>query len=276
MRIKLLIAVLTFTLLAGCKAQVTEIARDQTKTEEITSSIKDYSLLSLLWQQHAAEYRALTYQAFNTATIQLDDILENKTKSEIPLAIVTDIDETVLNNSPYNGRLIERNEDYSKTSWLEWVKQKKAKAVPGSLHFFKYAQSKNVEVFYLSNRSSIQKSETIENLKNLGFPFTDDDHVLLKTDFDGKESRRKRIMESHQIIMLIGDNLSDFSEVFDDQSTMMRNHKVDSLKAYFGNKFIILPNAMYGDWETNGILEGNYNWTSFQKDSIRRAKIKGY
>lgn len=268
-----------FMLFIGCKTNKSQVGRvDATipKIEDTSISVREYSILTVLWQQHAAEYRALTYQAFNTAKIQLDDILDNKAEYEKPLAIVTDIDETVLNNSPYNGKLIELDEEYSKSSWLEWGKEKKAKAIPGSLRFFQYAQSKGVEVFYLSNRFSSQTSETLENLKQLGFPFSDEAHILLRTDVGGKETRRLKIKESHEILMLFGDNLSDFSEVFDDQSTIVRNHKVDSLKAYFGNKFIVLPNAMYGDWETDGIMEGKYHWKSFQKDSIRRAKIITY
>ena len=276
MRINLLITVLSFTLLVGCKTQTLTITKEKSKSETVTIPLKEYSILAVLWQQHAAEYRALTYQAFNTAKIQLDKILDNTIKNIKPLAIVTDIDETVLNNSAYNGKLIERDDEYSNPSWLEWGKEKKAIAVPGSLHFFQYAKNENVEMFYLSNRLSVQKSETLENLKKLGFPFADEDHILLRTDEGGKESRRKKIQESHKIIMLIGDNLSDFLEVFDDQSTIVRNHKADSLKIYFGNKFIVLPNAMYGDWETDGILEGKFNWTNFQKDSIRHQKLIAY
>lgn len=275
----LLIAVLMFTLLFGCKSHETQIGQvDKTipKLTDKNSSVRDYSISALLWQQNAAEYRALAYQAFNVAKIQLDDILENKTEYKKPLAIVTDIDETVLNNSPYNGKLIELNVEYDKTSWLEWGSKKKAKAVPGSLNFFKYAQSKGVKVFYVSNRYDVQKSETLENLQQLGFPFSDEAHILLRTDDSGKESRRLKIKESYEIIMLLGDNLSDFSDVFDNQSTNVRNNKVDSLMVYFGSKFIVLPNAIYGDWETKGILENNYDWTNFQKDSIMRAKIISY
>lgn len=279
MRNKLLITVFVFTLFIGCKShkpQTGQVDTNISKIENTSISVQEYSILTVLWQQHAAEYRALTYQAFNTAKIQLDAILDNKTETKKPLAIVTDIDETILNNSPYNGMLIELDEEYSKSSWLKWGKEKKAKAVPGSLNFFQYAKSKSVEVFYLSNRLSIQKSETLVNLRQLRFPFSDEKHILLRSGVSGKETRRLKIKETHEIVMLIGDNLSDFSDVFDDQSTVIRNHKVDSLKAYFGNKFIVLPNAMYGDWETKGILEKNYNWSIFQKDSIRRAKIIGF
>jgi 5'-nucleotidase (lipoprotein e(P4) family) len=238
--------------------------------------MREYSIQSVLWQQHAAEYRALAYQAFNLAQMQLDDILENKTEHVKPIAIITDIDETVLDNSPYSGKQIELDEDFTVLRWTEWVKQKKAKALPGALNFFNYAKRQGVDVFYISNRSINQKMETIENLQVMGFPFADKAHVLLKDTISGKEPRRLQVQETHDIVLLLGDNLSDFSEVFDNRSTLERNKSVDSLKALFGVKFIVLPNAIYGDWETNGILEKKNDWSNFQKDSIRHQKIISY
>src|SRR5882762_5770579 len=56
-------------------------------------------LWGAMWQQKAAEYKALCYQAYNLAKLRLDIILLQQHSK--PLAIVTDIDETVLDNSPY-------------------------------------------------------------------------------------------------------------------------------------------------------------------------------
>ncbi|TYQ00078.1 acid phosphatase [Tenacibaculum adriaticum] len=271
-RIALLLLILTI----GCKSTSIQSNDSISKSQKGDVLNKEYSILAVLWQQNSAEYKALTYQAFNTAQLQLDNMLRNKKGSEKPMAIVTDIDETLLDNSPYNAKMIELNEDYSEARWIEWGKERKAKAIPGALEFFKYAKSRGVEIFYISNRLSKQKRETIENMQKLGFPFSDDQHVLLKTDTSKKESRRFQVEKTHEIIMLLGDNLSDFHFVFDDQPSETRSRKVDSLKTFFGNKFIVLPNPMYGDWETDGILEGNYKWTPYQKDSIRRSKIRSY
>ncbi len=49
--------------------------------------------------------------------------------------------------------------------------------------------------------------------------------------------------------MLFGDNLSDFSAAFDKQPTDTRNAQTRNNAALFGTRFIVLPNAMYGDWE---------------------------
>jgi len=273
MKNTVLIPLFVVTLLIGCKSQITQAEYETPRIENVNIPVREYSILAVLWQQHAAEYRALTYQAYNMAHIQLDNILDNKSDYKKPIAIITDIDETVLDNSPYSGKQIELNEEYSTLRWMEWVKKKKAKAIPGSLDFFQYAKNRGVKVFYISNRSTNQKRETIENLQMIGFPFADAAHVLLKENSSGKEPRRLKVRESHEIVLLIGDNLSDFSAVFDDHSTAERNRSVDSLKAVFGKKFIVLPNPIYGDWETKGILEGKYDWTNFQKDSIRLSKI---
>ena len=276
MRYNILVLFLAFAFLIGCKSQQTQTENEALAVKNVIVSNREYSIQAVLWQQHSAEYRALAYQAFNLAQIQLDHILDNKIEYKKPVAIVTDIDETVLDNSPYSGKQIELDEPYSKLRWMEWVKKKKAKAIPGSLDFFNYAKSKGIEIFYISNRSVNQKKETIENLKTVGFPFADETHVLLKDITSEKETRRLQVTKSYEIIQLIGDNLSDFSMVFDNRSTADRNKSVDSLKAAFGKRFIVLPNPMYGDWETKGILEGKYNWTPFQSDSIRHQKIKSY
>jgi len=279
MKNNILIALYAVTILFGCKSHEFSVNENEQKkklTKNINIPIREYAIQSILWQQHAAEYRALSYQAFNLAQIQLDNIIANKMDIKQPLAIVTDIDETVLSNSAYSGKQVELDEDYNSVRWTEWVKQKKAKAIPGAFDFFNYVKSIGIEVFYISNRSIKNIDETIENLKMIGFPFADEVHVLLKDSLSEKEARRLQIQETHEIVLLLGDNLSDFSEVFNDGSTTERNNKADSLKATFGLKFIVLPNSIYGDWETNGILEGKYDWTTFQKDSIRHKKIRSY
>jgi 5'-nucleotidase (lipoprotein e(P4) family) len=133
-----------------------------------------------------------------------------------------------------------------------------------------------VEIYYISNRSVEQLPATIKNLKKFGFPFADESHVLLKNSTSDKEPRRQKVKENHQIIMLLGDNLADFSSLFYRQNTTRRNALVDSLKILFGKRFVVFPNPMYGDWETRGILEGRYDWSAAQLDSIRTNKIRDY
>ena len=201
---------------------------------------------SLYWQKNSAEYVALSYQAYNLAKFRLDEKL-NSEFNKRP-AIVIDLDETVLNNLPYNEMLIDSSEVFTQESWSKWVNKKIATKVPGSLEFINYAKSKNVKIVYLSNRRVENYDPTKENLVNLGYPFDEDTLMLLRDETSDKTARRNTLND-YEIIMLLGDNLADFNSVFYKKSNNERIQSVDSLSKMFGDKFIVIPNLIYGDWE---------------------------
>ena len=200
----------------------------------------------MYWHKNSAEYKALCLQAYNTAKIKLD--LELSKDHEKKLAIVADLDETIFNNTPYNEMLIEEEATFNQENWSNWVNKKTATAIPGSLDFFKYAESKGVEIIYLSNRRIENYEPTKENLITLGFPFDDSTKMLLRTDSSDKYERRKSIYDQN-IIMFIGDNLGDFDSAFFDKSNEQRWEISKNLKEKFGHQFILIPNLIYGDWE---------------------------
>jgi 5'-nucleotidase (lipoprotein e(P4) family) len=201
---------------------------------------------SLYWQKNSAEYVALSYQAYNLAKFRLDEKL-NSEFNKRP-AIVIDLDETVLNNLPYNQMLIDSSEVFTQESWSNWVNKKIATKVPGSLEFINYAKSKNVKIVYLSNRRVENYEPTKVNLVNLGYPF-DEDTLMLLRDETGDKTARRNTLNDYEIIMLLGDNLADFNSVFYKKSNKERIQSVDSLSKMFGDKFIVFPNLIYGDWE---------------------------
>ena len=235
----------------------------------------DYKIQAQVWTQNSAEYRALCYQAFNAAKMNLDALFFFEKEYDKPLAIIADVDETVLDNSPYDGKLILNNTAYNRESWVEWGNLEIANAIPGSLEFLIYASEKNVEIFYISNRYSEQLEATVNNLKKLGFPDAKESNVLLRGDTRSKSERRKSVSDNYEVIMLIGDNLSDFNDEFEIKLYNERSNQTDKLKNEFGTKLIVLPNPNYGDWESNGLFGGK-SFDNFQKDSIRKSKIKSY
>ena len=235
----------------------------------------DYKIQAQVWTQNSAEYRALCYQAFNAAKMNLDALFFFEKEYDKPLAIIADVDETVLDNSPYDGKLILNNTAYNRESWVEWGNLEIANAIPGSLEFLIYASEKNVEIFYISNRYSEQLDATVNNLKKLGFPDAKESNVLLRGDTRSKSERRKSVSDNYEVIMLIGDNLSDFNDEFEIKLYNERSDQTDKLKNEFGTKLIVLPNPNYGDWESNGLFGGK-SFDNFQKDSIRKSKIKSY
>ncbi len=88
----------------------------------------------------------------------------------------------------------------------------------------------------------------MENLISAGFPFDDKTIMLLRDENTEKTSRRNSLSD-YEVILMLGDNLSDFSSVFENKSNVQRTRSVDSLYNMFGDKFIIIPNLIYGDWD---------------------------
>ena len=256
------------TMLISCKSA------QQTSTVSSSQNIAaNGKLLASLYQQHAAEYRALCYQAYNIARIRLDEaLLQPQSK---PLAIVTDIDETVLDNSPYDVKQSLVGKDYEQKSWEEWTAMAKADTVPGARSFLKYAASKGVRIFYLTNRAETERKGTLANLVQKDFPDAVNEQLILKGPVSSKETRRQAIAEKYQIIMLLGDNLSDFSSLFDKKPSDERLKNTSLSAAEFGKRFIVLPNAVYGDWEMS-LYNYNYQLTPVKKDSIIKSVLKSY
>lgn len=221
----------------------------------------DYQTAAVLYMQKAAEYRALAYQSFGLARLRLDADLDKKnvkklTKAErkMPRAVVVDIDETVLDNSPSQANGIKTGRPFNLNDWYAWGEMRRAKAIPGAVDFLNYAVSKGVKIFYISNRDEVQKQATIDNLKSSGFADVSAENVLLRTKESGKDARRSVVAEKHRIVLLVGDNLDDFTSAFERKSITDRFAEVEKSRDQWGNKFIVLPNPMYGTWE-NAIYE---------------------
>ncbi len=215
----------------------------------------EYQVGGVIFHQKAAEYRALAYQAFNLAKMRLD--MDKKLRKKLPKserkkprAIIVDADETVLDNSPYFGKLIKTRQPLTIRSLFEWKKSGKAKAVPGSVEFLNYAKKKGVEIFYVSNVPSNFMEVTLKSLKQNGFPDAKESNVMLITNSSSKEPRRQKVAETHRILMLIGDSLNDLSVAFEGKSIQDRFTEVEKAKNLWGTKFIVVPNVMYGAWES--------------------------
>jgi len=231
----------------------------------------DAMLYSTLYVQNAAEYRALCIQAYQIGQMRLDEKINNYVGDK-KFAVVVDIDETVLDNSPHAARSIIENTNYPKY-WDEWCSKAEALAIPGSAEFLNYAAEKGVETFYISNRKAHLTEVTLKNLQLRGFPFADQDHIMLRTDSRDKEIRRNMVRNDYDILLYFGDNLGDFLTEFDDQSTVTRNDLVNKLSSQFGDDFIMLPNPTYGAW-MSAMTHGTD--ATAKIDSVYRTKLKNF
>ncbi len=229
-----------------------------------------------LWFHHSAEMVAIYLQTYHTAKMALEQNLKNNVQSRKP-AVVLDIDETVLDNSPYQFKLIETKKEYTPENWTEWVNLAIAKPLPGAVEFTTYAKEQGVEVFYISNRTVEHLEATIKNLRKYDFPNADSAHVFLKSKTGDKTERRAKVSANFEILLFLGDNLTDFSQDFAHRKVEnMGKPAVKDKKELFGTKYIIFPNPMYGEWERT-IYKDSYKWSEYQKDSLRTLVMKsGY
>ena len=229
-------------------------------------------LFSSVFQQRAAEYRALCLQGYNIAKMRVDSYVPI---TEKPKAIITDIDETILDNSPYAVHQAYAGSEYTSPTWFEWTDKSAADTMPGAASFLKYIASKNIQVFYITNREDRERAGTLKNLQQFGLPNADEMHLYTKMGTSSKEARRLQVMERYEVILLMGDNLADLNVLFDKKTEVERIRNTDLLAADFGKKFIVFPNANYGDWESS-VYKYDYKLTQLQKDSVIKSLLKSY
>ena len=228
-----------------------------------------------LWYQTSGEFVALSHQAFNLARLRLDQALKNKEgTSPKPPAVVVDVDETILDNSPYQARAILTGETYP-TGWDNWINIASAKPLPGAADFLKYAASKGVTVFYITNRKTKNHQNTLRNIKSLHLPLKEDEHLMTRDKESSKKTRREKVLKNYSVVLLIGDTLSDFHEIFDHKSSAKRRSQAEKMKGQFGLKFIILPNSTYGDWEAS-LFKYRYDLSPSKRAETIRKTLRSY
>ncbi len=241
-------------------------------------------LQSVLWVQTSGEYEAATLQVYQLAKSRLDMALGNSNWSaaieqlekfsHLPPAIIVDVDETVLDNSPFQARLLKLNCDRKPHMWQNWVREAKARPIQGALDFLRYASSREVEIFYVTNRDHSLEKATKNNLERFGFPLKkESDNILMRNEqadwAADKGSRRMFLAKSYRILLIIGDDLNDFVSTTKFQPES-RTEVVEKKGSMWGNKWIILPNPVYGSWE-----KYLFNSTPPQKESEKLSiKLK--
>ncbi|EHJ07028.1 5'-nucleotidase, lipoprotein e(P4) family [Staphylococcus simiae] len=250
----------------------TQQTKQTTSTEQV--NLGKENTMAVAWYQNSAEAKALYLQGYNSAKVQLDkEIKKNKGKHK--LAIALDLDETVLDNSPFQGYASVHNKAFP-AGWHEWVQSAQAKPVYGAKEFLKYADDKGVDIYYISDRDKDKDLKaTQRNLKKEDIPQAKKSHILLKgKDDKSKEPRRQQVEKHHKLVMLFGDNLLDFTDP-KEATAQSREDLINKHKDDFGKKYIIFPNPMYGSWEST-IYNNNSKLTDQQKDKLRTQSIKQF
>lgn len=210
---------------------------------------------SLLWavayKQTAAEFYALCHQAYNLARMRIDIVLARHQPGDRPLAVITDMDNTILHALSYWGHLINECRDFfDDATWDEWLPNNLITPVPGALDFFNYCREKGVEVFYVTNRNQGERTfeYALAHLEFLNFPLGSEENLFVFQDTSDKTPARHKIEETHEIALMLGDNLNDYRRDYyvkdvDERRSLMERDRDD-----WGTKFILIPNPTDGHW----------------------------
>ena len=227
------------------------------------------------WVASAAEYDALTLQAYNNASRNLDELIDDKNATalpgqtgiaKLPPAIILDVDETAISNNHFQLQL---EGSFSHEAFDYWQQNNPARRISGAPEFIQEARDKGVTVFFVTNRPCHvrnfapgpcpQKAITLQDLAEGGIE-TDAEHLMLvgeKTEWTReKRFRQELVAKNYRVIMLIGDDLGDFlpcvrakpiapckAATENDREQMALQYR-----EYWGLHWYILPNPMHGSW----------------------------
>lgn len=232
-------------------------------------------LLGVLWKQASVESKMATEQAFHLAKLNVEKALRDpywtaalEQKGDVhrlPPAIIVDVDETVLDNAPFAARLVKSKKEYNSKLWEIWVKESNADAMPGAKSFIRYVKEKGIAVFYVTNR--VLKAAAVKNIKSVVDPDVTSDHVLCKNERpdwgSDKTSRRERIVKKYRVLQLVGDDYNDFT-FLGKISAADRISAVKKHRQYWGSKWILISNPLYGSWKRT-LLDNDYSMTAEDK-----------
>ena len=249
-------------MLAGCAQPPHTEARAQQR-------LADQSVLAVNWFQQSGEYRALAHQAFNSAQRAFDQAKAAPGRKRRWWSIWMKPCWTTA-PTPAGRRC---RASHTTAPRAKWTQAEQAGAVPGAVSFARYVNTHQGTMFYVSNRKQSEYAATVANMQKLGFTGMSEKTVLLSTDTSNKQARFDAIKRAgYDIVVYAGDNLNDFGAATYHRDNAQRRAFVSENRGKFGTEFIVLPNPMYGDWESG--LARDYNkLTPPQKLQVRQQAI---
>ena len=209
--------------------------------------------LEVRWYRGSAEARGIYLQTYRAAGERLRQ-MRREAERAAPWAVVMDADETVLDNSLYEQRIAQEGRSFSEESFLAWIREEAATALPGAVEFTQLVHELGGRVVIVTNRAEEVCPETRENLRKVGVAF---EAVLCQTETSDKNPRFQRVRSGQlpglpalEPVMFFGDNIQDFPGL----TQARQRTAAPEAYAHFGLDWWLLPNPMYGSWTGNPVM----------------------
>ncbi len=264
--IALLVGVLLLSF-TGCASETTSSENDSDNILNV----------AVAWKQNAAEYDALYYQGFNIAKMHVDEALANHKEGDKPLAIVTDLDDTLVLPLEYWGYLIDNDYDFFDDGvWDEWIPTNGMVPTAGSNDFLNYCKENNVEVFYVTSRDQGEGTYqyALDNITAMEFPYADEEHLTVLTETSNKEEIHVEIAKDYDIVVALGDNLNDFSRKYYVTDVDERKDLMAEDASMYGVEYVLFPNPTDGHWVKAIFGESEPAPTDENRDIWKEAATK--
>ena len=243
---------LAYVLAGGTAVSLAACTQETVDRDEVTDEgLHNPLLWAVAWKQTAAEFAALCHQAYNIARLRIDMVLDRRKSGDKPLAVITDMDNTIIQATSYWGYLINEGQDFfDDAAWDIWLPKNLITAVPGSQAFLDHCRVNDVEVFYVSNRDQGDRTYeyALTQLKYLNFPYADTDHLTVNRKTSDKMAIKETVSVSHELVLMLGDNLNDYKRDYYVTDIDERYALMERDRDAYGDQFILLPNPTDGHW----------------------------
>ena len=191
-----------------------------------------------------------------------------------PPAVVLDVDETALLNVGYEADEVRRGLSYDEARWQRWEQTgaNQVVAVPGAKAALDAARAAGITVIFNTNRNAAAAKQTEEALNAAGLGPAEHGKTLWMKGDDGggsaKDSRRWAIASGYCVVALVGDQLGDFSDLFNEPglSPALRRGLAGQkgIAELWGDGWFVLPNPVYGSALKGGlddVFPSDLRWT---------------
>ncbi len=162
---------------------------------------------------------------------------------ETAWAVVSDVDETLVDNSGYQ---LETFGNFTPETWAVWEEQGKAVAYPGSVELVAQVHELGGKMAFVTNRAN--HPATLALLQAQGL-WMEGDVLCTRTESSDKSARRASVLEGGslcgwpempvQVLGYWGDQMGDFPSADEASSAPAED---------WGETWFMLPNPMYGSW----------------------------
>lgn len=205
----------------------------------------------LLWVRTAAEHEALFQQIFRSAGDRLRSLVGGYPAGT--WAVIADADETLIDNSEYQRRLVPTGNVFDSATWNGWVRERRATALPGAIEFSNSVRSLGGHLVVVTNRDQQVCEDTRANIASIGIVAA---AILCRTTVSDKNPRFEAVrggtaalqLGPLNVVMWLGDNIQDFPHL-----TQQIRSTGDPRLAFFGDRYFVFPNPMYGSFERNAL-----------------------